>query len=246
MSYEQNRKDYERNVKIGLGASMVFHLLLLSLLFIKGGETVLEFKEGYSTAKTTDLDLTNIVVEKYDMEPGGGGGGGGGTDPNGGGPDVETLSGIPVPSSHPSNVEFDLKTSIPDSASKNKGLKAGPGYGSGEGPGSGSGSGGGIGSGKGTGIGSGTGDGTALLTFIPKQILEVIPERSDNFKGIIKLSVRIGKEGLVKDHKVLQNTTDNTQCLLKVLEAAYKSKWQSVKLEGKFVEYWTEKTYRFE
>ena len=103
-----------------------------------------------------------------------------------------------------------------------------------------------LGSGIGSGHGSGTGDGTTLLPFTPRQILEVIPERERGFRGIIKLSVRIGKDGLVKEHKVLQNTTNNPECLSRVLQAAYKSKWQAVKLEGKVVEYWTEKTYRFE
>jgi len=245
MTYEENRIEYERNVKRGLIGSMLFHLVLLSLFLIKS-ETVLEFKEGYSNTRTTELDMTNFTAEKYEMEPGGGGGGGGGTDPNGGGPEVETLSGIPVPSSNPSNVEFGLQTSIVPDSAKNKGLKEGPGLGSGEGPGSGSGSGGGIGSGKGKGIGSGAGDGTTLLSFTPRQIFEVPQEINPDFKGKIKLAIRIGKEGLPKDHKVLQNTTNNPQCLIKVLEAAYKSKWQAVKVEGKFVDYWTEKTYSFE
>lgn len=248
MTYDENRSAYERNLKIGLAASLLFHFIILILPgFFRGDDTV-QFKEGFVYTKNVDLTPAEINAFKYDIEiPGGGGGGGGGTDPNGGGPAQELVNGIPVPTSDPVNTRFDMVSYTPsDTILKNQNLKPGLGFGTGEGSGSGSGSGTGSGSGKGSGYGSGSGDGTTLIPFTPRQILEAIPERLDGFKGIIKLSVRIGKDGLVKDHKVLQNTTNNSICLVKVLEAAYKSKWQSVKIEGKVVEYWTEKTYRFE
>lgn len=248
MSFEQNRKDYEKNIKLGVGISILLHILIIiPLLFIKE-EKLPEFKEGFSYSTAADLDLTKIEVHNYEiLRPGGGGGGGGGEDPNGKGSIKEMKSGIPVPSADPMNVEFGLiNTPKPDSITDNQNLKSGLGYGSGTGSGRGSGSGTGVGSGKGSGIGSGTGDGTMAVSFTPRQILEVIPEQRSNFKGAVKLSVRIGKEGLVKDHKVLQNSTNSSECLAEVLKAAYKSKWQSVKIEGKLIEYWTEKTYRFE
>jgi len=249
MTYDENRNTYDRNLKIGIAASVLFHALLLLLPFIFKGEDIVQFKDGYVQTKSAELDISNITVYKYEIErtPGGGGGGGGGTDPNGGGPAKELISGVPVPSAKQTNAQYDMiSLPPPDSALKNQNLKVGPGYGTGEGTGTGSGTGSGSGSGKGSGHGSGTGDGTTVLPFTPKQILEVIPERSENFKGIIKLSVRIGKDGLVKDHRILQNSSNNPECLTKVLLAVYKSKWQSVKLEGRVVEYWTEKTYRFE
>lgn len=248
MTYEESRKSFKRNIRAGFCISIFLHLLIIIPFLFKGEEKTLKFNEGSGIATTVEIDLTNIAVENYDvLTEGGGGGGGGGTDPNGTGPVEEVRSGIPVPSSSPVKIEFGMTNTIPpDSVSKNQNLKLGPGHGTGEGSGSGSGSGTGTGSGKGSGIGPGTGDGTALLSFTPRQILEVIPENQSDFKGIIKLSVRIGKDGLVKDHKVLQNTTNSAQCLAKVLEAVYRSKWQSVKIEGRIVEYWTEKTYRFE
>jgi|GEM_PF-1956183 len=247
MSYELNRKEYKKNLMIGASASFLFHFLIIIPLLINGGE-VIQFKEGYVNLSMTNIDVKEIKVENYEiLKEGGGGGGGGGTDQNGGGAMGETKSGIPVPSAEPQKAEFDVITYVPpDSADKNQGLKVGMGFGTGEGTGSGSGSGTGIGSGKGSGIGSGTGDGTTTLSFTPRQILEVIPEKRSGFNGIIKLSVRIGKDGCVKNHKILQNTTGSDIGLSKVLEAVYKSRWQSIKVEGKMVEYWTEKTYKFE
>lgn len=248
MTYEENRKSFRKNIKVGFGVSALLHILIIIPFLFKGEEKTLIFNEAYGTANTVEIDLTSLTAANYEMlHEGGGGGGGGGTDSDGSGPLEEVKSGIPVPSSTPVKVEFGFVNTVPpDSASKNQNLKSGSGHGTGEGSGSGSGSGTGTGSGKGSGIGAGTGDGTALLSFTPRQILEVIPESQSNFKGIIKLSVRIGKDGLVKDHKILQNTTNKAECLIRVLEAAYRSRWQSVKIEGRVVEYWTEKTYRFE
>lgn len=251
MDYQQNRNTIEKNLKIGLAASLLLHLLVLLLpALLRGGdEQEPFFKEGYNSFRTTEIDLAQISAFRYEVQPqsGGGGGGGGGTDPDGGGPNREMLSGIPVPSSEPVKVEFNLQSYTPaDTSGRNRNLKPGEGFGTGEGSGSGSGKGTGSGSGIGSGRGSGIGDGTTLLPFTPRQILEVIPERESSFSGTIKLSVRIGKDGLVKEHKVLTNTSNSPECLVRVLQAVYKSKWQSVKLEGKVVEYWTEKTYRFE
>jgi membrane protein involved in colicin uptake len=248
MTYEENRKYFKKNIRMGFFISVLLHLIIIIPFLFKGEDEIPTFKEGGGIASSAEIDLTNIAIENYSLlNEGGGGGGGGGTDPNGGGPLEEVKSGIPIPSSTPVKVEFGMVNRVPpDSASKNQNLKSGPGYGTGEGTGSGSGSGSGTGSGKGSGIGAGTGDGTVLLSFTPRQILEVIPQNQSNFKGIIKLSVKIGKDGLVKNHKILQNTSNSAQCLANVLEAVYRSKWQSVKIEGRIVEYWTEKTYRFE
>ncbi len=251
MDYTQNRNTIEKNLKIGLAASLLAHLIIIVFpsLFSGGDKDDFFFREGSLSSRSAEIDLTQISAFRYEVTPrsGGGGGGGGGIDPDGKGPAKELLSGIPLPSAEPVKVDFSYKSIIPsDTVLKNVGLKPGEGFGTGEGGGSGTGKGTGSGSGIGSGRGGGTGDGTALLTFTPRQILEVIPERESGFKGVIKLSVRIGRDGLVKDHKVVQNTTGSPECLSRVLQAAYKSKWQPVKLEGKVVEYWTEKTYRFE
>ncbi len=239
MTYEQNRKEYEKNLKTGIIVSLFLHLIIIVPLMFER-DAIPSFKEGIVTSKITDLELANIVAENYEIAPPGGGAGGGM-------PGIEAGKkierGIPVPVSKEIKTDYDFISSAgPDSAKPGKNVRTGTGLGTGIGTGTGS----GTGSGKGTGAGAGSGDGTALLPFTPKQILEVIPEKKDDYKGIIKLSVRIGKDGRVKDHKVLNNNTGSAGCLAAVLEAVYRSKWQAVKIEGKMVEYWTEKTYKFE
>jgi hypothetical protein len=82
--------------------------------------------------------------------------------------------------------------------------------------------------------------------FVPKQILEVVPDKSDdNFQGVIYLSLKIGKDGMVITHKVLRNTTNSRECLQKVIAAAYSSKWEPMMIGGKKKEYWVEKSYQF-
>lgn len=105
----------------------------------------------------------------------------------------------------------------------------------------------GIGSGNGKGIGDGSdwGLGSRSLPFVPRQILEVLPQNVDGEKGEILLLLKIGKDGFVKEHKVIINTLDNTLGLKNVLEAAYKSRWEKIKMEGTQIEYWIEKKYRF-
>lgn len=83
------------------------------------------------------------------------------------------------------------------------------------------------------------------LPFIPRQILEVIPENKDEFSGVIKLKLLIDKDGKVSDHKLLTNTSQNERCLTSVLDAVYKSKWEPIKIEGNKIEYWIEKEYSF-
>lgn len=83
------------------------------------------------------------------------------------------------------------------------------------------------------------------LPFIPRQILEVIPENKDEFSGAIRLKLLIGKNGKVSDHKLLTNTSQNEKCLTSVLDAVYKSKWEPIKIEGNKIEYWIEKVYSF-
>jgi hypothetical protein len=85
------------------------------------------------------------------------------------------------------------------------------------------------------------------LPFIPRQFLEVLPEKpADDVEGYIKLSLKIGKGGMVKEHRILNNTVKACEeCLHNVIEAVYKSKWAPVIIEGDSVQFWLEKTYRF-
>jgi hypothetical protein len=87
---------------------------------------------------------------------------------------------------------------------------------------------------------------TIKNNFVPKQILEVVPDKAGNsFIGVINLSLKIGKDGKVVRHKVISNTTNSAECLQKVISAAYSSKWEPMMIEGEKKEYWVEKTYKF-
>ncbi|OGU54387.1 MAG: hypothetical protein A2V66_12025 [Ignavibacteria bacterium RBG_13_36_8] len=92
------------------------------------------------------------------------------------------------------------------------------------------------------------GTGTRVLSslpFVPRQLLEVVPPK-DDYEGSITLSLRIGKDGMVKEYRVLKNTTRSSECLQNVLTAVCKSKWVPVQMEGERVEFWIEKSYRFD
>jgi hypothetical protein len=116
----------------------------------------------------------------------------------------------------------------------------------------------GQGSGKGDGTGNGSGIniygtssgghsiGLPRLPFIPRQILEVFPQLSEkNVIGEVVLNLRVGTDGTVKEHKTLKNTTGSSKCLSDVVLAAYKSKWEAVTYKGSKIEYWVEKSYKF-
>jgi len=97
----------------------------------------------------------------------------------------------------------------------------------------------------GYGFGKGFGSGYNQLPFMPRQVLEVLPQKIEDVNGMIVLLLKINTFGNVKEHKVILNSTGNTECLQYVLVAAYKSRWESIKVEGNQVEYWIEKTYKF-
>ena len=103
---------------------------------------------------------------------------------------------------------------------------------------------------NGGGNGDISGKGAALdalqLPFVPRQILEVLPQNVDeNIKGLIDVELKIGIDGKVIEHKVNLNTTGSQKCLLSVIIAAYKSKWEPIKVKNNKIVYWVEKTYRF-
>jgi hypothetical protein len=87
---------------------------------------------------------------------------------------------------------------------------------------------------------------SSVSPFIPRQILEVIPKKVDeNIKGIIKLSLKIGKNGKVVSYIVLANTTNCPECLKNVITAIHKSEWEPASVNGNRIEYWIEKSYKF-
>jgi hypothetical protein len=95
-----------------------------------------------------------------------------------------------------------------------------------------------------------SGEGSTLdmpqLPFVPRQILEVLPKNVEkNTKGYIELSLKIGTDGHVMEYKIIGNTTGSDQALQSVIMAAYKSKWEPVKIKNNRVIYWVEKTYSF-
>lgn len=84
------------------------------------------------------------------------------------------------------------------------------------------------------------------LPYIPRQILEVVPKKNEeNIKGEIILSLRIGMDGRVKKYIIVKNTTNSLTCLNNVIQAAQKSRWQSVKIKEEFYEYYIRKSYIF-
>ena len=86
----------------------------------------------------------------------------------------------------------------------------------------------------------------AQLPFIPKQILEVLPSNTDgDLTGYIDLRLKIGTDGKVIEHKVIANTTGSNKYLQSVIVAAYKSRWEPVKIDNNKIDYWVEKTYTF-
>jgi hypothetical protein len=235
------RKTYVRNYAKGIAASILIHLVFVSALVIPRCEdTTLPERQYISTYKVNviqyTVDVKDIIGNGLDI---GGSSGLGNNANTNGGTTTPTLFGTPVASSSMQDeIDFGMTTNL------NKVDSVGTdGFGTGEGNGNGNGSGGGIG--DGIGGGSGTGRVYKSLPFIPRQILEVLPDNSDGVKGYIILALRISIDGKAKEHKVMMNSVDNSSSLQKVIEAAYKSRWQPVKMDGEKVEYWIEKTYMF-
>ncbi len=226
---------YRKNFSLGIFISVVAHLFLFLILFLfpqKMENTAFVYYDS-----TYIVKLTSTNIGKVDI--GGGGSSGNGTE--GIGKDFsasKTLAGIPVPVAESTDIEFGKETNLTES--KDSLLNSG-------GSGIGSGRGGGIGGGQGSGIGEGSGSGSGYLSlpFVPRQILEVVPQNVDGVRGTIILILKIGTDGYVKEDKIIYNTTNNAECLKNTIEAAHKSRWEQIKIEGKQIQYWIEKTYRF-
>lgn len=84
------------------------------------------------------------------------------------------------------------------------------------------------------------------LLLLPRQIFEILPSSNAVCNGEITLLLQIGTNGKVVSHKVLKNNTLNEACLAATLKAIEGSQWESAIIEGEAVEYWINKTYKFE
>ena len=233
------QKEYYSNFKRGMLISIAVHFLLLLFAYIISKsikpDTSTEYYYAPYVSHLTVVNVGKVVVE------GGGGSSGNRTDNIDAAASTKNLiAGIPVPGSDTSNVEFAMKTLLANAKDTASAL-GGKGAGSGTGKGIGD----GIGNGQGYGFGNGLGSGFKQLPFMPRQTLEVLPQKAEDAKGMIVLALKIGLDGNVKDNKVILNTVNSADCLKYVLEAAYKSKWEKIKMEGQQIEYWIEKTYRF-
>lgn len=232
---ENWRERYHKNSACGMIISISVHLAVLLVIYflIRGNKSE---EPNYFYFNSYTAQLTNKFSN--DTTLGGGGSFGNATDLIGQGLSApKTLAGIPVPSAEESNIDFGLVTNLEERKDSLSAIGSGMGTGSGTGIGSGSGS--------GIGDGSGWGVGYNALPFIPRQILEVLPQNVEGAKGEIILMLKISVDGSVKEHKVIYNTTDDQLCLKNTLEAAYKSRWEKIKMEGTKIEYWIEKTYKF-
>lgn len=84
------------------------------------------------------------------------------------------------------------------------------------------------------------------LSHKPRLILEVIPKTiTENIRGEIILQLKISGTGTVKNYRVIKNTTNSALCLKEAIQAAQKSIWEAAVVNGKPVEYWIDKIYRF-
>ncbi len=233
---ENWREKYNKNFARGISVSLFFHLLmfLIILLFYQNNANE---NDNHLHLNTYTMQLENKFVREASL--GGGGSLGNLIDEFGNGLAApKTLSGIPVPSSDTAEIEFGSITNL--SEPKDSTVGGGKGFGTGSGTGLGSGSENGIGDGGGWGVGY------KPLPFIPRQILEVLPQNMGSTNGEIILLLLISRDGSVKEHNVIYDTTNDPICLKNTIDAAYKSKWEKIKIEGNKIEYWVEKRYHFE
>ena len=83
------------------------------------------------------------------------------------------------------------------------------------------------------------------LPFTPRQILEVVPKEINGAEGQVVVSLKIGEDGYVKEHKIIKDNTNKNECVKSVIASVYKSRWQPIIIEGERIEYWVEKVYKF-
>lgn len=86
---------------------------------------------------------------------------------------------------------------------------------------------------------------SSVFPFIPRQLIEVVPQNKDKISGYIKLKILIGDDGFPKQHLVLENSINSISIVKDITDALYKSRWQVVTIDNEKIEYWIEKIYSF-
>lgn len=73
---------------------------------------------------------------------------------------------------------------------------------------------------------SGKHAGEGGFAFVPRQVLEVLPENgSGRCEGSVTLLLTVAWNGVPRRHRVLENNVRDESCLQRVLEAVYASRW---------------------
>lgn len=84
------------------------------------------------------------------------------------------------------------------------------------------------------------------ITSLPRQILEVLPEKdTKELTGTVRLKLRINETGKVTGHTILNSSLECEDCLKEIITAAYQSRWEPGMKDGTPCEYWVEKAYSF-
>jgi len=86
---------------------------------------------------------------------------------------------------------------------------------------------------------------SSAFPFVPRQLIEVVPQNVKQIKGFIRLKVLIGEDGFPKEYIVLEKSINSNTIIQSVTDALYKSRWQTISIDSSNVEYWIEKTYSF-
>lgn len=87
-------------------------------------------------------------------------------------------------------------------------------------------------------------------TIPPRPLVQVMPEypnqlRKQKIHGYVRLLVRVGKNGKVKDVIVAENATGNELCEKVAKKAAYQSRYIPATWRNKRIEMWTTCIYSF-
>ena len=85
----------------------------------------------------------------------------------------------------------------------------------------------------------------STFPFLPRQILEVVPQNIEDVEGNVTVKLLVGKDGFVKEYNIISNSTNSEKIIKYIGDAVLKSRWQPITIEEQQVEYWIEKTYTF-
>jgi len=87
---------------------------------------------------------------------------------------------------------------------------------------------------------------TGTVNTSPRLTYEVLPQDKEHLiSGALSLSLKIDKSGKVVEHKILQNSIECEECIGKIINIAYKSKWEPAYKNGAKITDWVRKSYVF-